>query len=224
MNIVKYIPFYRRWRTRQHEGWWKNRKINWQEHYTSTWNIPRRQMFIAFLKSFRWGISMYEIGMGGGANLVAMAQTLNDKEKGLRLGGCDINPDAVNHVKHIFQNNGVFSCCPADDVMMSDNSTDLTIADMMYIYVNGKDIDRHMKEVYRITRNYVVFHEFYSPSWWERLKLKARSGYTAHDWKKVLERNGFYDIMIYKVPEEMCGGEPQKQFSHIIKARVPQRK
>lgn len=219
MNLVKYIPFYRRWRTKQHQGYWRDRKINWQDHYTSTWDIPRRHLLVQILKTFHW-LSLIEVGVGGGANLVAIAKAIG---RGVQLGGIDINPDAIAHTRTLFAGHGIFSVCKADDIMMSDKSTDVVLSDMIYIYVNGKDIDRHMKEAARIGRNHVVFHEFYTQSWWERLKLKATSGYTAHDWKKVLERNDFYDIIIYKIPEEMCGGDTQKKFSHIIKAKVPQR-
>lgn len=212
------LPFQRRTNTGEHAEYWKNRKINWADHYTSTWNIPRRQMLVSFLQTFDW-ISLIEIGAGGGANLVAIARQL----KGKQLGGMDINPDAVAHMKTLFTGHGIFSACPADDIMMSDKSTDVALSDMMYIYVAPKDIKRHMKELARITRNTVVLCEYHTASWWERLKLRAFSGYTAHNWKKVLEDNDFYDIMIYKVPEEMCQDETQKKFSHIIKAKPPKR-
>lgn len=217
MNILKKLPFYRRYSTKKLSLWWKERKIDWKVQYLDTWDIPRRRVLTSFLASFQW-ISLIEVGVGGGANLYSIVKHL----KGRQVGGIDVNPEAIELAKKTFIG-GVFHVCPADDIMMSDKSADVILSDMMYIYVAPKDIERHVRELKRVARNNVVLHEFHSTSWWQRFKLRLFTGHCAHDWKTILQDNDFYDIMIYKLPNDFYEDDTHKQFSHLIKATAPKR-
>ena len=205
--------------TKQHKKFWASRKIDWQKSYTDTWNHPHRFLISGVLKTFNW-ISLIEIGCGSGPNLVNILKTFQGKE----VGGIDINPDAIEAAKKTF-GGGMFKVSSGDDIMLSDDSTDVVLSDMCLIYVDPFSIDRYIKEIRRIARNHVVLCEFHSTSLFARLKLWLTSGYFAHNYKKLLEKHDFYDVMLYKLPiKAWPGGEPQKTFCYIIIANVPSRK
>lgn len=204
--------------TKQWSSWWAKREIDWQKSYTDTWNHPHRFLISDVLKRFNW-ISLVEIGCGSGPNLVNILKTIPGKE----VGGIDINPDAIEAAKKTF-NGGMFKVSSGDDIMLSDDSTDVVLSDMFLIYVDPLSIDRYIKEMRRIARNYIVLCEFHSTSLFARLKLWLTSGYFAHNYKKLLEKHDFYDVFMYKITEQdWPGGNPQKTFAYIILAKVPTR-
>ncbi|MBI5573480.1 MAG: class I SAM-dependent methyltransferase [Elusimicrobia bacterium] len=159
-------------------------------------------------------MSLFEIGCGPGANLLKIIKEIPKKQ----IGGIDVNPDAIELAKKIF-NNGVFQVGCADDIMLSDKSSDVVLSDMVLIYVSPKDIRRHIQEIYRITRNYVVLCEFHAKSRWKRLLLKIRTGYNAHNFQKLLEQNGFYDVSFVKMREVDWPGFPQNEYGYLIIAK-----
>lgn len=216
-NLFKKLPFWRRYTTSQFKNWWVNRKIDWDKDYLSTWDHPHRSFIIAYLRSFEW-TSLMEIGVGAGANLMKIIKTI----KGKQLGGIDINPEAIAAANRAF-NGGKFIVNSADDIMMSDKSTDVVLSDMCLIYVGPLKIDGYIREIKRITRGRVVLCEFHSTSLWKRLKLRLSSGYNAYDYKKLLAKHGFYDIQAYKIPAEMYPGAKDLENRYLIAGTTPRR-
>lgn len=204
--------------TKAHQKYWSERKIDWNEAYLSTWNHPHRYMLAAVLKTFQWQ-SLMEIGCGGGANLANFVQT----HPGKQLGGSDVSADAIAACQKAFQG-AFFKHCPADNVMMSDNSCDVVLSDMLLIYINPREIDKVVGEMKRIARQRLVLCEFHSESWWERFKLKLTTGYNMYDYVKLLQRNGLHDVTRYKIPKEAWPGGVQEKHGYIIVAKVPRRK
>jgi len=203
--------------TKYYSNYWKNRKIDWQKSYQN-FDHPHRFLISAVLKSLDW-LSLIEIGCGGCANLINIVKCVPGKQ----VGGVDVNPEAIKLANETFRG-GLFKVNSADNIMLSDKSTDCTLSDMMYIYVTPRDINKYIKELKRITRKYVILCEFHSTNWWNRLALRFNSGYNAYNYQKLLGKFGFYDIALYKVPPEAWpGGEPQKTFCYIIVAKVPKR-
>lgn len=198
--------------------WWKGRKIDWNTHYTATWTHPHRKAIVAHLARLPF-LSLLEIGCGSGPNLIAIVKNL----KGKQLAGVDINEDAIALAKKTFPN-GMFKVGRADDVMMSDKSVDVVLTDMCLIYTDKGNIEKHLREIKRLARNFVVFCEFHSAKWMDRLKLKFKEGYSAYDYKKLLEKQGFYDIYFYKIkPEDWPTSDLQPKYAYIIIAKVPKR-
>lgn len=217
--IAFFKRFIRNYSSRQWEAWWQNRKIDWKESYLSTWNHPHRQLLVEVLKRLNW-ISLLEIGCGPGANIAKIVQSIPGKQ----LGGVDINPEAIALALETF-NGAFFKVCPAHDVMMSDDSCDIVLSDMTLIYYGPRRVGAVLEEMKRVARSYVVFSEFHSESPWERLKLSLRSGYHAHDYFSLLERHGFREIKVMKMPEEAWpGSDAQQKFRYIVVARVPKYK
>jgi len=200
--------------TKEHAKYWKDRKIDWNKEYLSTWNHPHRYFITSILAQLNW-VSLIEVGCGAGANLVNIIKQIEGKQ----VGGIDINPDAIELAQNTFKG-GMFKVSQLNDIILSDDSTDVVLSDMVYIYVGRWKIDEYIKEIQRITRNYVVLCEFHSESLWERFKLKWTSGYNAYNWKRLLEKHDFVDIKVYKLPDEAWPGQdPKTNLRRIIVAR-----
>ena len=179
--------------TKKWKQWWETRKINWQESYLSTWNHPHRYLISGILKELGW-MSLFEIGCGAGANLVNIVKSFPGKT--LQLGGSDINPDAIQVATGILKG-AVLKVGSGDDVILSDDSVDIVLTD-------------------------IILCEFHSPSLYDRIKIKISSGYNAYNYKTLLDKYGFYDIMAYKIPPEAWPGDTYP--SYLIVAKVPKRK
>lgn len=203
-------------KTSDWKKWWEEREMDWEKDYSSTWNHPHRKLLVKILSEFSW-TSLLEVGCGSGPNLIAIVKNLPGKQ----VGGIDVNEDAIKEAQATF-NEAFFKVGSVEDIMMSDNSTDVVLSDMTMIYVNNPN--KAIKEIKRVARKAVIFSELHSDTWYGRLKLKWTSGYTAHNYEKLLRKHGFRDIMLIKMADEdWPGGQPQKTYGYIIVARVPKR-
>lgn len=201
--------------TKQHKEYWRDRKIDWNAHYLSTYTHPHRSVILEVLRTFPWR-SLWEIGCGPGPNLVAIAKDMPGKE----LGGNDINPDAIALARQTFKG-AIFEVCSSEDILLSDKSCDVILSDMSLIYIGPTKIKKVLEELKRIARNRIVFVEFDSKKWWRRLWLRLTTGYNAYDYKRLLEECGYFDVMQYKIPEQFYpNADPvQKEYIHIISAK-----
>lgn len=201
--------------TKQHQKYWKERKIKWSEHYMN-WDHPHRFVIANFLKQMTW-LSLFEVGMGAGANLVTIHKCFPDAQ----IGGCDIAPDAIETAKEYIKG-GILQVGSTDNIMMSDKSADVILSDMSLIYTSPKDIKKYIKEMMRVGRNYLLLCEFHSPSWWNRLALRLNTGYNSYDYRKLLTRMGCFDIITYKLTDKNWPGTDYNQnFRYIILAKIP---
>lgn len=205
--------------TQEHKKFWSERRIDWKTSYLDTFNHPHRFLITNILKGFKW-LSLIEVGCGPGANLVRIVKDI----PGRQVGGIDVNENAIELAKETLSG-ALLKVGSVEDIMMSDNATDVILTDMCLIYVGWRRIHRAMEEIKRVARHRVVFCELHSYSWWGRMRMWFSSGYYVHDYKKLLERYGFDDILFIKIPPEAWeGGEPQRTFGYIITAKVPKRK
>jgi len=204
--------------TKQHTDYWSNRKIDWIKSYTDTWNHPHRNLFVSKLKQIRWQ-SLLEVGCASGPNLVRIAKDFPNAD----LGGIDINPEAIATIDQIFKNSkkfGWFRVNSVEDIMMSDQSTDIVISDMALIYIGPTKIKKALSEMYRVARNGIIICEFHSTNPFIRLAQRIKTGYNLHNYKKLLDKVGFYDIELMKLrPEDWPGGGMQEKYGYIITAK-----
>jgi ubiquinone/menaquinone biosynthesis C-methylase UbiE len=162
-------------------------------------------------------VSLWEIGVGGGANLVRITKDLPGKQ----LGGSDVNADAIELCKQTF-NGGLFHVERGDSLMMSDKSVDVILTDMALIYVDPLKINKYLREIRRVGRNYAIIVEFHSKYFWKR-QLARLKGYHVYNYRKRLEKLGFYDIMVQHIPESLWPGtDYNTEFRSIITAKIPQ--
>ncbi len=201
--------------TKKWVDWWAKRKIDWKAHYMNP-NHPHRLMLVEILKRLNW-LSLIEVGCGAGANLVQIIKNI----PGRQVGGVDINPDAIEFAKTQFTN-ALLKVNPAHDIVLSDQATDVILSDMCMIYITPGLIKKHLDEFKRLSRNYLVLCEFHSSNFWQRLVVKYREGYNVYNWPKLLEKHGYYDIQMYKIPKEgWPESDLQQKYGYIIVARTP---
>lgn len=203
--------------TKKHTDYWRDRKIDWNKEYLQTHSDPHRMAILHALGGFRW-FSLIEFGCGPGANLVAVVRFFKDKQ----IGGLDINKDAIELAAKTFSG-GFFKVGDLLDTPFSDKSTDVILTDMSLIYVDPLHINQAIKEIKRVGRDAVVLCELHHTSFWKRWKLRLTGKYHAYNYRKLLQKHGFYDINIRKIPPDMWPGEPQITFGNIIIAKIPNR-
>lgn len=205
--------------TKKWYEWWSHRNIDWRKAYLSTWKHPHRQLITHVLGSFQW-FSLMEIGCGAGANLVNIVQGT----KGKQLGGVDVNPEAIKVCSEVLQ--GAFlRVGNILDIPMSDNSADVLLTDMTLIYISPKKIGKALAELKRVARRHILLCELHTTSFWSTIKIRLFEGYYMRDYKRLLEKHGFYDIELIKIrPEHWPESTLQQSFAFIIKAVVPKRK
>ena len=179
--------------TKDHINYWKNRKIDWKESYFTP-DHPHRDLIIDALHTMKFS-TVYEIGCGAGANLWKVIKHYPNT----RVGGVDVNEEAIEEAKKNLPGNSLMETRSAEDIFMNDKSIDVLLSDMCSIYFGPLKIDKVIKEIKRVTRNNVIFVEFHSRSFWSRLKLFWKSGYNAYNWPKLLRKHGFYDIEMRKL-------------------------
>jgi len=206
--------------TSSRKKWWKERKINWEHDYLSTFSHPHRALIVAALQSFNW-ISLWEIGVGGGANIMRILRDFQvTPERPRQLHGSDVNPDAVAFCQKTFTG-GKFRVESAEKLFMSDKSVDVTLSDATLIYLGPGKIQKAIKELVRVSRQRIVLCEFHGTSLWKRWLLRLKTGYNAYNYQKLLEDAGCWDIQIVKMPEQLWAGFPWQPWGHVIVARVP---
>lgn len=209
--------------TKQHLRYWRERKLDWDKHYTSTWGHPHRALILGALQTVPW-VSLWEIGVGSGANLIRIIKELPmselQKQMGARqLGGSDINPDAIAKCNELMPK-GKFHCESYEDILLTDSSVDVVVSDAALIYTGPLKIRKVIKEMIRIGRNNLILCEFNERSLWKRIWLRLKTGYNAYDYKKLLESEGCFDVKIIKIPPEYWDGFPWQPHGHIIIANI----
>lgn len=216
LKLLKKLPFWRRYSTNQHATYWRGRTYGWEE-YIKTWSHPHRSFLTSLLAQMPW-VSLFEFGCGSGPNLVNITTNLNGRP--MQLGGVDINPKAIEVAEKTF-NHGHFRTGDAKDVLMSDKSVDVTLSDMFLIYIGPTKIKQYLKEMRRITRNYVVLCEYYDPSWFRRQWHRLVSGQHVYNYPALLEGLGYNDVVVVKVPRFEV--DHDWRFRWVIIAKPPKR-
>lgn len=200
----------------QWKKYWSKRKIDWVAEYLSTAGHPHRDLIIRALAQSRFD-TVVEVGCASGPNLLRIAQAFPHA----RLGGSDVNQEALEVARKVLPPHTVFDVTGADHLYFPDRSADVVLTDMCLIYLSQQRFRKALLELKRVARKRVIMVEFHSPNLMRRLALVGASGYHAYDYKKELERAGFYDIQLHKLTEaEWPGGEPQKEFGYLIQASV----
>ena len=217
--------------TNTHTKYWRERKIDWKTQYLDTWDHPHRQLIVCVLQAFQneW-MSVWEVGCGPGPNLARIFKEFHGKQ--MQLGGSDLNEDAIKLARATFQTEvkqpdgtmkrqdaGMFHVESSEDMLLSDKAVDVMLSDAHLIYIGPFKIRKVLKEMVRITRNRLVLCEYEEKSWWKRIQLWWKTGYFAHDYKKLLEEAGCFDVQMAPIPEQFWGGNWSK-YGKIITAKI----
>lgn len=201
-----------------HKKWWKARMEDWNQAYLSTADHPHRQMIMDKLRKTRFQ-SLLEVGCNAGPNLLNIAKKYPLSE----LGGLDINAGSIEMARNRLPKNVVvLEVGSADSLPFSDKSVDIILTDATLIYIDNKEMDKVMKEIVRVVRNNVIFFEAHSESAWERFKIRRQhKNYYIHDYYALLEKYGFWDIEITKMPPKLWeNSRLWENWGCLISARI----
>lgn len=198
--------------TKKHIKYWKNRKIDWDVSYFNPDHFHRKHIIEA-LKRFKCQ-SVLELGCGAGANLY----NINQYNPYIQVNGVDVNSDAIEMARVKNPNAHYLVAESAEDVFLGDKSIDIILTDACLLYYGPLKIKRLLKQIRGQARQGVVFCELNGGSMkW----LKARKrGYYVHNYPKLLEKLGYFDINVTKIPVKDWPGFPWDELGYIISARV----
>lgn len=200
--------------TNKHKKYWTERKIDWKTSYLDTWDHPHRQLLVWILKTIPF-YSLWEVGCGPGANLKKIVQEIPNKQ----LGGSDVNPEAIELAQKTFKG-GLFHVESGENLLMSDNSVDVILSDACLIYVDPTKIKKYLNEYKRVARSHIVLCELHEKNLWKRFTYWLKTGYFMYDYKKLLDKLGYWDIRLTKIPKEFWPGTPWEQHGYIITAKI----
>lgn len=213
-NPFKKLFFWRNYTTKQHSEWWKRRKVVW-ENEIKTFKHPHRLFICNFLNMIQWN-TLLEVGMGGGANLALISQVF----KGRKLCGTEINKEALEFVNTKFKGLDAREC-PVTDIFMSDKGVEVVLTDMVLIYVGPNKIMKALRELKRVSRDYIILCEFHHTNWFKRQWLRIRQGYHSYNYKTLLERLDFYDVQVVKLTKDHWpDAKHNQEFRNIIIAKI----
>jgi ubiquinone/menaquinone biosynthesis C-methylase UbiE len=196
--------------TKLSRKYWANRNIDWTQAYFN--EHSHRDLLMKVFTKMKFG-SIIEVGCASGKNLAMIKELFPNVE----VGGVDINADAIETAKKLIPNAAVLEVSDATKLFLSDKSVDIVLTDMCLIYMDSFNIRKAIKEIRRVARKGVVLCELHSESWWTRLFYP----YNLHNYRKLLNKYGFWDIELYKLKEkDWEGGEPQKSFGYVVLAKL----
>ena len=199
---------------KNYEKWWTNRRIDWNKDYF-TLHHPHRILILREMLRFHFK-SIFEVGCGPGANLYNIATIF----KGAEVGGTDINPEAIEIAKQNLPFAKDLEVGTADDIFFSDKSIDIIITDATLLYVNLFKIKKVIKEMARVARNGIILCEPYRKKLWQRLYLLWKENLYLHNYPKLLDKYGFYDIKMTKITKEFWPDSLWYTYGCIISAKI----
>lgn len=111
------------------------------------------KMIAQFLPEKAW---CFEVGCNIGTNLLSLNKFVKNGE----LWGCDVNQKAMD----IANSHGDLNIFDADatTLPMDDESVDIVFTCGVLIHLDDKAVERCMKEMLRISNNYILMVEYYS--------------------------------------------------------------
>lgn len=125
--------------------------------------IPRSHLWYSMLTQMVQNMpsSVLEIGAGAGYNLSAIQGVYKGINKDIKLTAVEPNEKARGLIKEIPD----VSIIEKDSFCIEANnySFDLSFTSGVLIHIHPDDIQKAMDEIYRVTKNYIVCIEYFSP-------------------------------------------------------------
>ena len=213
-KVTRRFPIIRPYSTKTHIKIWENRQIDWKKDYLSTVNHPHRGIITGVLKPISFH-SLWEVGMGPGANIARIVQDITTKtDRQIVLGGSDVNKEAIKVANEAFTG-GLFHVERGDKMLMSDKAVDIILTDATLIYVGPFQIRKYLREFKRIARLQVIMVELDSKSWWYRWSERLHGNHL-HNYRRLLEKEGYSFIQVRKIPGQYYPEETNRSWSLIV--------
>jgi len=179
--------------TKKVENYWRDKMCDWNAEYFLKRNSVPRQIVLDALSKIRFR-SLLEIGCNCGPNLMNIIERFPQSE----VVGIDINSGAIEMARGLLPPRVIdLVVKPADDIPFSNKSTDVVLTYNLLKYIGNDKIDKVMSEIKRVVRNNIVFFEPHCDDKWTIRKQNFRNrDQCIRDYKKLLEKYGFWDVQI----------------------------
>jgi len=129
--------------------------------YFRNYGITRTEINKEFLGNLNLSIKILEIGANVGVQLMFL-QKMGFKN----LYGIEINREAIELAKSITKNIDIIQGS-ASDTPFKDNYFDLVFTSGLLIHIAPADLEKVMKEIYRVTKKYIWGFEYYADKYSE---------------------------------------------------------
>lgn len=123
---------------------------------TNLWNILL--MHIAYKLPER----ILEIGAGAGGNLIAINNVYNNIGKEVNLYAIEPNTKARDKLREVHGLNIFNGSLPNTE--LDRHSFDLVFTSGVLIHIHPGDLVNAMKEIYRVSKRYIISIEYFSPN------------------------------------------------------------
>lgn len=160
-------------------------------------------------------MSYLEVGAGLGANLIAINSIYQAHGKAPNLYAIEANPSAKKALKELEHTKLLDG--DALDIKMENASVDVAFTCGVLIHINPEDQLKALKEIYRVSKKYIICMEYFSPElreatyhgekalwtrdygslWLDNFKLRS-VGYTFF-WKRVSGLDNITSFVFEKV-------------------------
>lgn len=208
---------------------WANRSLSEVKKGFNDLNNPHRRLIVEKLVSSRLDISsILEVGCGYGPNLYLLTKQFPQAE----IIGIDINPHSIQEGNKWFTQQGnsniKLTVGKADDLsQFLDKSFDVVFTDAVLMYIGPDKIKKVMREMFRITRETLIFIELHYKS-----QVKDPYGlgiYHLGFWKRnyidllsqFVEKN---KISLYKIPKDLWPARNWSESGFLIEVTMDKRR
>ncbi len=189
-----------------HELYWLMRSSSSAKRYLSedSLNHPHRDVLIDVLKKGDVFNSLLEVGCASGPNIYRIATAFPH----VKLFGTDINSSAIKVAKKWFSERKLdqveFFQRKLDELKdFADNSVDIVLSDAALMYVGPDKIKQVMAELFRVTRNKVIFIERHSTE-----TLHRYEDNWTHNYVELLRPFARKEQIVFtKITEDIWGGD-----------------
>ena len=146
---------------------------------------PHRELILNYIDVLGFDkpiVSVFEVGCNAGPNLLKIQKTLPQ----IRLGGCDVNPDAIALAKEKLPDAELFEAS-ASKLPVPDKSYDVVLIDAVCLYFNPRQIIIVLNEMQRVAKRGLILVEWKDKSTYGVVK----DFHWARNYKRLLENMGY---------------------------------
>jgi len=188
----------------------------WTQISIDSINLPHRAKLISMISSVGNAPSIIEIGCAAGPNL----RLLREKFPLAHLAGIDINKSAIEEAQNYFasvnDNKTAFYVGKAHKFNKFENqSFDVVFSQAVLLHHPPSRIDQAIKNMIRLSKNLVIFHEYHMDGVDRGLFIGGRWCY---DYRKIISK--YYPTAQIDIQQGGFKGGDWEEFGKFIVVKV----
>lgn len=178
---------------------------------------PHRDLLMERVASMAPFTDVLEIGCGGGANLIRLAERFPQA----RLHGIDVNARALRFAADGLNAAGspyrLLRTSASDLRSFADGSVDVVIADAVLMYLGPDRISRAIGEIVRVARRGAVLIEWHTPAAAaEPQASRYHFAHWIHDYRALFVEHGCTNVRVAVLPPDAWDDPGWRTFGAVI--------